>query len=165
MANRIRGKKRQEIIDNWIKGIEDPDVEVKPTKKENRYIVRPKKSNEETKTEQTEEDTDDESVKEDIEQEPKKQQEPTSDEYEYEYEYEEEPERSNTELLQYEILNELKRMNDEKATRRAEKQRQKELKNTVKYQMMKQFSRQQQQQINEPQQPQRRRLNLLKRLL
>ena len=165
MANRIRGKKRQEIIDNWIKGIEDPDVEVKPTKKENRYIVRPKKSNEEAKTEPTEEDTDDESVKEDIEQEPKKQQEPTSDEYEYEYEYEEEPERSNTELLQYEILNELKRMNDEKATRRAEKQRQKELKNTVKYQMMKQFSRQQQQQINEPQQPQRRRLNLLKRLL
>ena len=166
MANRIRGKKRQEIIDNWIKGIEDPDVEVKPTKKENRYIVRPKKSNEETKTEQTE----DESVEE--EREPKKspikkeQKEQTSEsEYEYEYEYEEEPERSNTELLQYEILNELKRMNDEKATRRAEKQRQKELKNTVKYQMMKQFSRQQQQQINEPQQPQRRRLNLLKRLL
>ena len=164
MANRIRGKKRQEIIDNWIKGIEDPDVEVKPTKKENRYIVRPKKSNEEAKTEPTEEDTDDESVKEDIEQEPKKQQEPTSDEYEYEYEYEEEPERSNTELLQYEILNELKRMNDEKATRRAEKQRQKELKNTVKYQMMKHLSHQQQQ-INEPKQPQRRRLNLLKRLL
>ena len=179
MANRIRGKKRQEIIDNWIKGIEDPDVEVKPTKKENRYIVRPKKSNEETKTEPTEDESvesakqtsclseAEEDVKEDIEEEePKKQQEPTSDEseYEYEYEYEEEPKRSNTELLQYEILNELKRMNDEKATRRAEKQRQKELKNTVKYQMMKHLSHQQQQ-INEPQQPQRRRLNLLKRLI
>ena len=52
MANRIRGKKRQEIIDNWIQGIEDPDVEVQPTKKENRYIVRPKANKEKEEVEE-----------------------------------------------------------------------------------------------------------------
>ena len=179
MANRIRGKKRQEIIDNWIKGIEDPDVEVQPTKKENRYIVRPKVNKEEEEVKKQEEAVKEEEVvkkqsvkkppvKKEPAKKPPKMKEPSDEyepqsEYEYEYEYEEEPERNNTELLQYEILNELKRMNDEKASRRAEKQRQKELKDTVKYQMMKHFS--QQQQINEPQQPQRRRLNLLKRII
>ena len=32
MTNRIRGKKREEVISNWLKGVEDPNVEVKPTK-------------------------------------------------------------------------------------------------------------------------------------
>ena len=171
MANRIRGKKRQEIIDNWIKGIEDPDVEVQPTKKENRYIVRPKanKEKEEVDEEPVEQAVKNPPVKKPpvkkppVKKPPKIEEPSDSDDYEYEYEYEEEPDRTHSELLQYEILNELKRMNEEKASRRAEKQRQKELKDTVKYQMMRHFS--QSQQISEPQQPQRRRLNLLKRII
>ena len=42
MTNRIRGKKRTQIIDRWLKGVEDPDVEVKPTKNKERYIVKAK---------------------------------------------------------------------------------------------------------------------------
>ena len=196
MANRIRGKKRQEIIDNWLKGVEEPDVEVLPTKSDGRYIVRPKN----TSTMQ------DKNVKEEAEQveekkeetKPKKDNRPatktkhqenedtsyrakqgikssdeyeyrakrgyeSSDEYEYEYEYEEEePER--VDKLQLEILNELKRMNAEKQQHRAEKARRKELKQAVQHQLYKSAVFQQPERSN-LQPPQRRRLNLLKRVL
>ena len=39
MSN-IRGKLRQQYIDNWLEGHEDPDVEVKPTRIDGKYIVR-----------------------------------------------------------------------------------------------------------------------------
>ena len=39
MSN-IRGKLRQQYIDNWLEGNEDPDVEVKPTRIDGKYIVR-----------------------------------------------------------------------------------------------------------------------------
>ena len=50
MTNRIRGKKRTQIIENWLKGVEDPDVEVKPTKNEGRYIVKAKNKEEPVKS-------------------------------------------------------------------------------------------------------------------
>ena len=40
MSNYIRGLKRQQIIERWIQGHDDPDFEVFPTKKEGRYIVK-----------------------------------------------------------------------------------------------------------------------------
>ena len=42
MTTWIRGKKRTQIIENWLKGVENPDVEVKPTRNEDRYIVKAK---------------------------------------------------------------------------------------------------------------------------
>ena len=36
----IRGKLRQQYIDNWLAGNEDPDVEVIPTRVEGKYIVK-----------------------------------------------------------------------------------------------------------------------------
>ena len=36
----IRGKKREEYVREWLEGKENPDVEVIPTKKEGKYIVR-----------------------------------------------------------------------------------------------------------------------------
>ena len=36
----IRGRVRQQYIDNWLSGQEDPNVEVKPTRVDGKYIVR-----------------------------------------------------------------------------------------------------------------------------
>ena len=157
MTNRIRGKKRQEVIENWLKGIEDPDIEVKPTKKENRYIVRSKSTSGEPE-QNIEEEPVEESKKHINESESQKV---SSEEYEYDYEYEE-PNKS--ELLQYEILNELKRMNEEKAARRAEKQHKKDIKHQVQHQLYKQQLSMSNTQPERPV-PQRRRINLLSRLL
>lgn len=38
----IRGLKRQEIIDNWLNGEEDPNFDVIPTRIEGKYIVKQK---------------------------------------------------------------------------------------------------------------------------
>ena len=187
MANRIRGKKRQEIIDNWLKGVEEPDVEVLPTKSDGRYIVRPKntstmqdknvekevKQAEEKKTEtkpkkQVKHETppqENEETSNEVGLESAKRTSESSDEYEYEYEYEyeeEEPER--VDKLQLEILNELKRMNAEKEQHRAEKARRKEIKQAVQHQLYKSAVFQQPERLS-VQPPQRRRLNLLKRCL
>ena len=40
MSIPIRGLKRQEIINNWLNGVEDPDYEVVPTRAEGKYIVK-----------------------------------------------------------------------------------------------------------------------------
>ena len=36
----VRGVKRNQIIQRWLQGIEDPEYEVFPTKKEGKYIVK-----------------------------------------------------------------------------------------------------------------------------
>ena len=38
----VRGVKRNQIIQRWLQGIEDPLYEVFPTKKEGKYIVKPR---------------------------------------------------------------------------------------------------------------------------
>ena len=42
--NRIRGKKRIEIIQKFLEGEEDPKYEVVPTVTEGKYFVRPRKN-------------------------------------------------------------------------------------------------------------------------
>ena len=51
MSNYIRGLKRQQIIDRWIHGHDDPEYEVFPTKKEGKYIVKKRTEPLETKEE------------------------------------------------------------------------------------------------------------------
>ena len=192
MTNRIRGKKRTQIIENWLKGVEDPDVEVKPTKNEGRYIVKaknkeepvksasqtlcPEGAKEETKAEPVKEETEAEPVKEEIKEQPiqsnierlnvkKESVKEESDEYTYEYEYEEEQPDINL-SIQMEILNQLRAMQEEKRLRHEEKQRKKQIKEQVQHQLYKQRNKQI---FVEPEVredsiiPQRRRLNLLKR--
>ena len=43
MTKHLRGSKRLQVIQNWINGREDELFEVFPTKKENKYIVKPRK--------------------------------------------------------------------------------------------------------------------------
>ena len=40
MSNYVRGVKRNQIIQRWLQGIEDPEYDVFPTKKEGKYIVK-----------------------------------------------------------------------------------------------------------------------------
>ena len=40
----VRGVKRNQIIQRWLQGIEDPEYEVFPTKKEGKYIVKLRES-------------------------------------------------------------------------------------------------------------------------
>lgn len=59
----VRGVKRNQIIQRWLQGIEDPEYEVFPTKKEGKYIVKLR----ETKLEdQTNNDVDKQSVDVDV---------------------------------------------------------------------------------------------------
>ena len=44
MSKYVRGVKRNQIIQRWLQGIEDPEYEVFPTKKEGKYIVKLRES-------------------------------------------------------------------------------------------------------------------------
>ena len=45
MSVRIRGKKREEIINNWLEGKDNDEYDVVPTKNEGKYIIRHKVKN------------------------------------------------------------------------------------------------------------------------
>ena len=57
----LTGSKRLQIIQRWLNGVDDPEYDVLPTRKEGKYIVKPRKTtmttdiNEES-TEQTEQE-------------------------------------------------------------------------------------------------------------
>ena len=59
----VRGVKRNQIIQRWLQGIEDPEYEVFPTKKEGKYIV---KLRETRLVDQTNNDVDKQSVDVDV---------------------------------------------------------------------------------------------------
>ena len=40
MSKHLTGSKRLQVIQNWLNGRDDPDWDVLPTKKENKYIVK-----------------------------------------------------------------------------------------------------------------------------
>ena len=56
---KVRGNKRKELIDKWLRGEEDSEYEVKPTRKEGKYIIRKRVMNgeERIKTETNGSDT------------------------------------------------------------------------------------------------------------
>ena len=81
MSNYVRGLKRQQIIERWIHGHDDPDYEVFPTKKEGRYVVKkrvePLQQNEEVNDdEEQNEEPEDENIEEQVNEEPKSKPKP-----------------------------------------------------------------------------------------
>ena len=71
MSNYVRGLKRQQIIERWIHGHDDPDYEVFPTKKEGRYVVKkrvePLQQNDEVNDdEEQNEEPEDENIEEQV---------------------------------------------------------------------------------------------------
>lgn len=53
----VRGVKRNQIIQRWLQGIEDPDYEVFPTKKEGKYIVKLRENMSVSKVDKKSDDT------------------------------------------------------------------------------------------------------------
>jgi hypothetical protein len=43
LPRQLQGRRRQEVIEKWLKGQEDPDWVVKATKTEGKYIISPHK--------------------------------------------------------------------------------------------------------------------------
>ena len=81
MSNYVRGLKRQQIIERWIHGHDDPDYEVFPTKKEGRYVVKkrvePLQQNDEVNDdEEQNEEPEDENIEEQVNEEPKSKPKP-----------------------------------------------------------------------------------------
>ena len=68
MSNYIRGLKRQQIIERWIRGQDDPDYEVFPTKKEGRYVVKKRTEPLEQSNEEVNEEHDEDEVTEEPEE-------------------------------------------------------------------------------------------------
>ena len=153
----IRGKKRQEYIQRWLNGEEDPEVEVMPTRVEGKYIVRPRGQKEETTVETTVTDTVNTSSNKDTED---------SSSYYSEYEEEEIPasdegsprlspasdegsprlspepvtpkrkgKKINQNDIQLEILHHLRIMGEEAIRKREKKERKREMKHVVRKEM------------------------------
>ena len=137
MTSPIRGRKRQEYIDNWLRGEEDPNIEVIPTRSEGKYIVRQKvtaseiSNNNPAETHNTkEEDDNPDNTKEqddnpDINGESDKIDEnPTI----------EKPVNNTIQLdqsLTMDILNQLKMINDERREKREKKEKKKQLRHAI----------------------------------
>ena len=133
----IRGKKRQEYIQKWLNGEEDPEVEVKPTRVEGKYIVRPREQNE------TLEDNPPPTSASMVPASDNGQQDSSSYYSEYEEE-EEKPEpvikhrkskKMSNNDVQLEILHQLRIMGEEAIRKRDKKERKREMKHVVRKEM------------------------------
>ena len=133
----IRGKKRQQYIENWLKGEEDPEVEVMPTKVEGKYIVRPREQPQQSESIPPPTSAPAPQVSETRPQD--------SSSYYSDYEEEEEkPEpvvkkpkskRISNNDIQLEILHQLRLLGEETIRKREKKERKKEMKHVVRKEM------------------------------
>lgn len=130
MTDRVRGNKRQQLISKWLKGEEDPDYEVIPTRDEDRFIIKKRqKQNNNAENDNVEnkivENKNVENVVENID----------IDEIEGEINIPQAKYREN-DCLQ-EMLKELKLLREENERKRNEKLKKKEIKNITKKQLEK----------------------------
>ena len=132
----IRGRARQEYIDNWLSGKEDPNVEVKPTRVDGKYIVRyknlPSSSNVSAEVEDVIENNNEPEIKE-SNKEPVKEsiEEPIKESVEEQVKEQVEKEQNNNSEIMNEILKQLKIINDERQAKQLKKQKKKELQQAI----------------------------------
>lgn len=136
----IRGKKRQEYIEKWLRGEEDPEIEVIPTKNEGKYIVRPREQKEPEQVLPP-------ATSASQPQQPQVSDKRLDDSSSYYSEYEEEEEkqepvikrskskRINQNDIQLEILHQLRLLGEETIRKREKKERKKEMKHVVRKEM------------------------------
>lgn len=132
----IRGKKRQDIIDKWLRGEEDPEFEVQPTRNEGKYIIKPRDSKELKPDNPVEENQQKPQVSANHPptNAPEQKQ---ADEYEYYSEEEEEipkhvkKTRMKNQDIQLEILNQLRILGEDTLRKRAKKERKRETKHMI----------------------------------
>ena len=69
MSKRLSNSKRLQLINKWLRGIDDEDFEVFPCKTEGKYFVRPRKNKlKQTTKDVSEEVTEPESIQEEPEE-------------------------------------------------------------------------------------------------
>lgn len=127
MSKQIRGSKRLAIIQRWLQGHDDENYEVLPTRTEGKYIVRERKK---PVIESNDDDITNES----------NDNEATDDDYE-------EPQiptrhrrtKTNDPTINYEILDELKRLGEEMKINRQRKEQKQLMKEVFRKQMNKQY--------------------------
>lgn len=143
MSNNIRGLKRQEIIDNWLNGVEDPEYEVVPTRAEGKYIVKQRTGNKTLVTGIPNSDTPETQLASQQDQKSTPEEENSIDKvvsdendknHDSETPIESTPSRDYISFdreLTNEILNQLKMINDDRKARDEKKQKKKELRRAI----------------------------------
>ena len=74
MSKYLKGSKRLAIIQRWLQGIDDPNYDVLPTKKEGKYIVKKRTAPMKNTTEQDEQQQADDEDEHEVEQQQDEQQ-------------------------------------------------------------------------------------------
>lgn len=135
MSKHLTGSKRLQVIQNWLNGREDPDWDVLPTKKENKYIVKRREQpltkpppEPLTKTETIEEKVVGQNS--DPPEEIPKPKKPI---------IEEQPKQVYDPTINIEILNQLKLLGEEFKNERAKKEQKKMIKDVIQKQMRKPY--------------------------
>ena len=127
MSKQIRGSRRLAIIQRWLQGHDDENYEVLPTRTEGKYIIRERKkpviesNDDELTNDSNNEATDDESDNE--------QTKPTRHRRT----------KTNDPTINYEILDELKRLGEEMKINRQRKEQKQLMKEVFRKQMNKQY--------------------------
>ena len=126
----IRGKKREEYVREWLEGKENPDVEVIPTKKEGKYIVRERVKNsvaesEDQNTKSQDEKTELNNTEKNTTPEPENNIVPESDV------------KNNNPGIGLEILEQLKLLNEYKQKKLEKKAKKKEIKKVIRKEFVK----------------------------
>ena len=147
--NRIRGKKRIEIIQKFLEGEEDPKYEVVPTVTEGKYFVRPRKNESKSELKRHEMNEEEEEIERSKQKQQKQKQQKLKPELKQEQKQKKihydsgfgpkEPQGTTYDpTISYQILEQLKLLGEEQKLKR-EKKEQKKL---VKHQIRKQLKQQ-----------------------
>ena len=146
---RIRGKKRMEIIKNFIEGKEDPEYEVIPTVTDGKYFVRPRKNRKEGSTD--EQSDEEQSVEEqaqrgeEIHEKQKQKPKPKSvrnQKLESRYEQKQDQQIYDP-TISYQILEQLKLLGEEQRLKRTKKEQKKLVKHQIQKQLKQKHKREQ----------------------
>ena len=127
----IRGKKREEYVREWLEGKENPDVEVIPTKKEGKYIVRERVKNPVAESEDQNAKSQDEKT------ELNNTEKNTAPEPENNIVPEPEIIKNNNPGIGLEILEQLKLLNEYKQKKLEKKAKKKEIKKVIRKEFVK----------------------------
>ena len=138
MSQRITGKLRTQYIDEWLNGIENPDVEVKPMKTEGRFRVTYRKNKDSEVVENNDEPNNvgvssnisENTGNENIENKPSDNENIENKNTEPENDEDNENEGSRNEVFNA-ILNQLRIINEERHAKAIKKEKKKELQQAI----------------------------------
>jgi hypothetical protein len=183
-GRKLQGKRRTEVIEKWLKGEEDPEWQVRPTKTDGKYIISERKpavsSNQSDEAESEGQDQDPEQEQEPEEKEevakpkpvekpPPPPPKPKPKPKDKPYPREKLPKSAFSDDVAVEILTELRAIGEAKRTKQAKREQKKEIKRQVRKHTPAQqpiFVDDEEYEYDEPPPqptyPQRRRVNLLR---